>query len=150
MMFQKTFRFALYLILSLSLMTHSVTSLTYGQESAATENAAPSTTTETEGSPFGSLFYMLPLVALMIFMMFAMRPGQKDQAKRDEMLKQLKKNDRVVTAGGIVAKVSNVNTDQKTVKLLLDEKSGSSMTVTIEAISRVVKGDEKVDAQESA
>lgn len=114
------------------------------QETASTETAPAASTTDTDdaASPFNSpLIYLLP-VAVVLVMMMVTRPQQKGQAKRDEMLKQLKKNDRVVTAGGIVAKVQNVNSDQKVVKLLLDEKSGSTMTVTVDAISRVVTGND--------
>lgn len=117
-----------------------------GATSEATESG---TTTAAPGGLFDNPLYVMLPVALVMLMFMVMRPQSKDQAKRDEMLKQLKKNDRVVTAGGIVAKVQNVNTDQKTVKLLLDEKSGSTMTVTQEAISRVVTDDDKVETKES-
>lgn len=133
-------------ILPLLLAALFLSPMAVAQETASTETAPAASTTDTEGaaSPFNSpLVYLLP-VAVVLVMMLVTRPQQKGQAKREEMLKQLKKNDRVVTAGGIVAKVQNVNSDQKVVKLLLDEKSGSTMTVTVDAISRVVTGNDVV------
>jgi preprotein translocase subunit YajC len=91
------------------------------------------------------IMFLMPL-ALVVFMMLVMRPQQKEQKQREQMLKELKKNDRVVTVGGVVAKIANIQPDSKTVKLMLDEKSGSCMTVTLSSIAKVVTGDDKVDA----
>lgn len=127
----------------------------YAQEGAGGDEApAPAATqqdAQSDASPFGNLTFLLIPAALVLFMMLVMRPQQKDQSKREEMLKSLKKNDRVVTAGGIVAKVQNINVDQKTVKLMLDEKTGSTMTVTQEAISRIMTAEDKTaDAKDES
>jgi preprotein translocase subunit YajC len=45
------------------------------------------------------------------------RPEQKKQKKRREMLSELKKGDRVVTAGGIHGTVGNVKEDSVMVKV---------------------------------
>jgi len=95
------------------------------------------------------IFFLMPL-ALVVFMMLVMRPQQKEQKQREQMLKELKKNDRVVTVGGVVAKVANISPENKTVKLMLDEKSGSCMTVTLSSVSRILTGDEKADAGEDS
>jgi preprotein translocase subunit YajC len=95
------------------------------------------------------ILFLMPL-ALVIFMMLVMRPQQRDQKQREKMLNELKKNDRVVTTAGILGKVSIVSPENKTVKLVIDEKSGSCMTVTMSSIARVLTGEEKGDLAEDA
>lgn len=106
---------------------------------AAGQNAPP------PQDPFGGWIMMLMPIVLVIFLMMAMRPQQKDQKKRDQMLKEIKKNDRVLTAGGILAKVASIKQENKTVKLILDENTGSTMTVRLSAIVSVLTGDEKLE-----
>lgn len=93
------------------------------------------------------ILFLMPM-ALVVFMMLVMRPQQKDQKQREKMLSELKKNDRVVTTAGILGKVSIVSPENKTVKLVIDEKSGSCMTVTMSSIARVLTGEEKGDLAE--
>jgi len=88
---------------------------------------------------------MLMPAAVVLFMLLIMRPQQKEHKRREEMLKELKKNDRVVTAAGIVAKIASIKPENQTVKLILDENSGSCMTVTMSSIARVLTGEEKGD-----
>ena len=59
--------------------------------------------------PYGLL---LPLVAVFILYQFVVvRPQRREQAKRDEIIKSLKKNDPVVTIGGIIGTVVSVSED---------------------------------------
>lgn len=58
---------------------------------------------------------MLIMFAIIYFLMI--RPEQKKQKKRREMLSELKKGDRVVTAGGIHGTVGNVKEDSIMVKV---------------------------------
>lgn len=123
--------------------------LLLAQETAKT--AAGSTTEPAASGGSGDfwIFILMPL-ALVVFMMLVMKPQQKEQKQRDQMLKELKKNDRVVTVGGIMAKVAIVSPETKSVKLVLDEKSGSCMTVTMSSIARILTGDEKGDLSEES
>ena len=76
----------------------------------AQENQPP------QGSPWGSFLpMMLIMFAVIYFLMI--RPEQKKQKKRREMLSELKKGDRVVTAGGIHGTVGNVKDDSVMVKV---------------------------------
>lgn len=120
--------------------------LLLAQETA--KAAAGATTESNEGGGSGDfwIFILMPL-AMVVFMMLVMRQP-KDQKQREQMLKELKKNDRVVTVGGIIAKVAIVSPETKSVKLVLDEKSGSCMTVTMSSIARVLTGEEKGDLGE--
>lgn len=63
-----------------------------------------------EGESAGSLFTMLPLIALIfaIFYFLVIRPQQKQQQKLQEMIGALKINDEVVTSGGIIGKIKEI------------------------------------------
>jgi len=77
---------------------------------------------EQQGSPLGSL--LVPLVAMgLMWYLLILRPGRRDRAKRDSLLKALKKNDRVVTIGGILGTVVNVGSDDKEVTLRVDDNT---------------------------
>lgn len=57
----------------------------------------------------GVVMQLMPLVLIfVVFYFLLIRPQQKKMKEHREMLTQLKRNDRVVTAGGIIATVTKV------------------------------------------
>ncbi|MFU8795914.1 MAG: preprotein translocase subunit YajC [Dehalococcoidia bacterium] len=69
---------------------------------------------------------ILLLVAFFAVMYFLMiRPRQKQQREQEEMTKELRSGDRVITAGGIYGRIEGV--DEETV--LLKIESGATMRV---------------------
>jgi len=68
------------------------------------------------GGGGGGLSILLPLLAIMVIFYFLLiRPQQRAEKKRKEMLGQLKKGDRVITAGGIRGSVSKLYDREKIV-----------------------------------
>lgn len=67
---------------------------------------------------------MLPFV-LILFLLFpiVIWPQRKEQQKRDDLIKSLKKNDRVVTLGGIIGTVANISADGKEITLKVDDNT---------------------------
>lgn len=66
------------------------------------------------------LLQFFPLITIMfIFYFLLLRPQQKAEKQRNEMLKNIKKNDAVVTSGGIHGVILNVK--DKTVTLRIDD-----------------------------
>ncbi|MHB8158677.1 MAG: preprotein translocase subunit YajC [Desulfocucumaceae bacterium] len=55
---------------------------------------------------YGTIIYIVALFALLYFLMI--RPQQQRQKKHQEMVRGMKVNDRVVTAGGILGTVVKV------------------------------------------
>ena len=88
-----------------------------------------------QGNP---LFDMLPLMLIMglIFYFLMFRPQSKEKKRRAQMLAALKKNDRVITIGGIVGTVTSVRDEDVTLKV--DESSHTKITFSRSAIQRVV------------
>jgi preprotein translocase subunit YajC len=100
----------------------------------------------------GALMPMLTLFAplLLVFYLLVMLPQRKEQSKRATMLANLKKNDRVVTVGGIYGVVANVHREADEVTLKVDESTNTKLRVTMGSISRVLSGDESSDANKQS
>jgi len=58
------------------------------------------------GNSFGPLFLIVAIFGVMYF--FMIRPQQKQQKKKQEMLANLKQGDRIVTSGGIYGEIKQV------------------------------------------
>lgn len=74
--------------------------------------------------PTNPMLQFLPLVAVaVLFYLILLRPQRREQRRQEDMLKALKKNDRVVTIGGIIGSVANVSPDGKEVTLKVDDNT---------------------------
>lgn len=73
---------------------------------------------ETGPSSMGPMLLMFAVI-FGIFYLLLIRPEKRKQELHQEMLKSLKKDDRVLTQGGIIGIVKNVKDDEVT--LLIDE-----------------------------
>ena len=66
-------------------------------------------------SPLGGdnmLVSLLPFVLIFVIMYFLiLRPQQKKQKEQQEMIKNVRRGDTVITAGGLIAKVTKVIDD---------------------------------------
>jgi preprotein translocase subunit YajC len=61
---------------------------------------------------------LFPIVALMFLWYFVLiRPQRKDKAKREDLLNAIKKNDQVVSIGGIIGTVVNLSEDEITIRV---------------------------------
>lgn len=96
------------------------------------QTSQPSNQTQ---SPLGSMLFPLILFGL-IFYFLLFRPQSREKKRRAEMLSAIKKNDRVVTIGGIIGTVSSVRDDEITLKV--DESSNTKITFSRASVQRVV------------
>jgi len=86
---------------------------------------------------------MVPFVMMfVIFYLLVFRPQAKSRKEHEQMLKNLKKDDEVVTSGGIFGTVVNVKPD--VVTLRIDEKV--RVDVEKSAVTRLVKSRHADDA----
>jgi preprotein translocase subunit YajC len=77
-----------------------------------------------EGGGFMQLLIVFgPMIAIFLIInhFLVTRPQQRQQSKHSEMLTQLKKNDRVLTAGGIIGTFVNLSEDKSEVTLRVDD-----------------------------
>ena len=78
------------------------------------EIVATATTKPGKSGP-SNLWSFMPLIfVVVIFYFVMMRPRQRDQKKRKDMLAQMKKNDRVMTIGGVIGTVVLIKDDEVT------------------------------------
>jgi preprotein translocase subunit YajC len=75
---------------------------------------------------------------LMVFVFYGMMlwGGRKDKKRRQDMLNAVKKNDRVMTIGGIIGTVVTVSDTEVTLKV--DESANVKITVVRSAIQKVL------------
>jgi preprotein translocase subunit YajC len=85
--------------------------------------------------------WFLPLIVMvMVLVLFSSsRTKKTEQKKRDDMLKNMKRGDRVMTIGGILGTVVDVRDSE--VMLKVDESSNTKIKFTRDAIKRVVEED---------
>jgi len=93
---------------------------------------------ETTGGRPPTMWDSLPLFAMMgvIFYFILIRPQGKERKRREAMLSAIKKNDKVVTAGGIIGTVTSTKDDEITLKV--DESTNTKITFSRAAIQKVI------------
>jgi len=98
----------------------------------------------------GQEFWLLSppfLVMLVLFFLIFLWPQRREQKKREQMLNAMKKNDRVVTIGGIIGSVANISADGKEITLKVDDNTRIKFLRT--SISQVLGEEAKDDTSKS-
>ena len=76
----------------------------------------------------------LPFILIMLILYyFMLRPQAKKQKEKEDMLKDLKKGDSVITMGGILGKINGFKENGKLVILKVD--NNTSLTLNKSAIA---------------
>lgn len=97
---------------------------------ATTTNQAPQTING------GLLEALAPIGLMLIFFYFLiMRPQQKREAKRRELIKSIKKGDKIVTSGGIIGSVHKIISDEE---ISLEISEGVRMHILRNMIAQVL------------
>ena len=99
---------------------------------------------------FGNMGFFLPamLGVMVLYMLMSAKPQGKGSTNKTELLANLKKNDRVLTAGGILGTVVNHRSDAEYVTLRVDDSSGSRMQILASSIVRVVTDEDSDKKQD--
>jgi len=106
------------------------------------ENAPPA---EGGASPYVLLIYFAVIMVPFYFLM--MRPKQLEDRKRQEMIKALKKNDKVITLSGIYGTVVSLDADHDRVVLRVDDDRGVKLTFTRSSVLKVVETSQEKAAE---
>lgn len=105
-------------------------------------------TSQPTGTPPGPLDSLLgggflPLILMIgVFWWIMMRGGRKQRKQTEDMLKSMKRNDRVQTIGGIIGTIVDVR--EQEVVLKVDETSNVKIRFNRSAIKEVLQ-DQSVD-----
>ena len=96
-------------------------------------------------SPNVSMILMFAMI-FAVFYFLMIRPQRKKEQERQEMLSKIRKNDHVITTGGIHGVVMNVKEDE--VVLKVDENSNTKIRFSKNAIAGVIRlEDEKEEGK---
>ncbi len=88
---------------------------------------------------------LLPIVAIgFLFFFLIVRPEKKKQAAVSRMQGELKKNDRVVTVGGIIGVVVNTQAGSNEITVRVDESTNTRLHLLRSSISRVVTDEKSI------
>lgn len=88
-------------------------------------------------NPFGQMIPFFVII-MVLFWLMVIRPQKSKERDFKTMLASLKKNDRVVTIGGIQGVVTNVQRDADRVTIRVDEATGATLRVGLSAIAKVL------------
>jgi preprotein translocase subunit YajC len=94
-------------------------------------------TNVTQPSPLAVL--PLFIIIFLIFYFLLIRPQQKEQKRHQKMIESLKKNDKIVTIGGIHGVIQDVKKDTILIKVDDDTK----LLIDKHAVARVKKDREE-------
>jgi preprotein translocase subunit YajC len=102
------------------------------------------------GGGFGWLSMLtLWLPIILLFYLLLIRPQRREQARRQAALAALKKNDRVIAAGGIYGVVAEVDREANRVTVKVDEATNAKLRVTLSSVIPVLQ-DEPPDDKASS
>lgn len=98
-------------------------------------------------APQGSnsiLVQLLPFLPIFLFgYLLLIRPQQQQERKRKEMIKALKRNDKVLTAAGIYGTVLSVDLANDRVMLRVDDEGRVKIPFTMSSIVRLLERSDK-------
>jgi preprotein translocase subunit YajC len=106
---------------------------------------AQETTTQPKSTRPGWTFIIPIVLMVVVFYFVIFRGTPKARQQRAQMLADLKKNDRVMTIGGIIGTVVAVKDKEVTVKV--DETTNTKMTFTKDAIRTVVQDESDLSVE---
>ena len=96
------------------------------------------------GGAGGAAFQLLPLVLIFAIMYFLLiRPQQKKAKEHQKMVTALRRGDQVVTAGGLIGKVSKVTEGQNEVEV--EVATNVKVRVVKSTIAQVLSKTEPAD-----
>jgi preprotein translocase subunit YajC len=93
--------------------------------------------------------FLPPIIAMVaLFYLLMILPQQREKQKKDSILNSLKKNDRVVTIGGIIGTVANVSADGKEITLKMVDDT-TRIKFTRSAVSHKLEDEPAKDEPKS-
>lgn len=95
-------------------------------------------------APMLSMLWPFLMIGI-LFWLLLIRPQRQEHAKRQAMLKALKKNDVVIAAGGIYGVVADVDREANRVTLKVDEKTNTRLRVTLSSVIPVMQDEPSDD-----
>jgi preprotein translocase subunit YajC len=93
-----------------------------------------------QGGGFGSMLPFIAVMAAAMYFLFYL-PSKRERTRQASLLAGIKKNDHVMTAGGVYGVVTDVSKETNKVTVRIDEATGAKMRMDLTSIVKVL-GDE--------
>jgi len=91
----------------------------------------------------GTLSMMFPFIMMIaIFYFFLIRPQQKQKKDHQNLISNLKVNDKVVTSSGIIGKIMAIKDDKNIVIIRVDEATNTKIEFQKHTIVGVIEKEE--------
>ena len=103
----------------------------------------PAATQPADPPPWANPNYILPVALILVFMLMMTKnkpPADKSQV---DLLKNLKRGDRIQTIGGVLGTVNDVRDNEIVVKV--DENANIKIRFARDAIRKVLSDDDKLE-----
>ena len=98
-----------------------------------------------EGEGGSPLIAALPFVLIFgLFYLLILRPQQKQSRQKENMMKSIKRGDKVVTAGGIHGRVVNAEEDLLTIEI----SKGVNIQISRANISALIDNQDKAETKQ--
>lgn len=110
------------------------------------EIVIPTLLAQAEGGPQGLPIWVPFMIVGLLYYFMLFRPEKAQRETHQGLLNNLKKNDQVVTAGGIRGVVVNPQPGESEVVLRIDEGSNTRIHIQRSSISRVITAEDKATA----
>ncbi len=107
---------------------------------AQSQPARPKPTPEDHDVGAGSNFIFLLVFMFAFIWLFIIRPQKREQDEKQTMMSALKKNDRVVTTGGMFGTIVNIKDDEVTLRI--DDQAKVKVRYLKSAISRLADAEQ--------
>ena len=101
--------------------------------------AGPAPDGDAGGGGGGIGLWPAVIASLVDMYLIMIRPERKREKDLQQKLESLKKNDRVVTIGGVYGVVTNVRREVDEVTLKIDEDTNTKLRVTLRSMARVIE-----------
>ncbi len=93
---------------------------------------------------------LLPMGLVFLFYAIFLAPERRKKAEEAKLMAAIKKNDRVVTIGGIHGTVASAPGESDIVTIKIDESTGAKIRVNRSAIARIVNETAATDDKDTA
>lgn len=105
--------------------------------------AGPDKGPQPMGSPFANPMFLVILLMMFVFIVVMPMMNRKQKREKEQMLANLKKGAKVVTASGILGTIVSVKDGDNELTLRTDDSTNSRVRVLKDSITRLVGTDEK-------
>ncbi len=89
-----------------------------------------------------SLLPPLMIIGVLVYVMI-LRPEGRRRADQERLQKELKKNDEIITVGGVYGTVVNAQQDADYITIKVDENSNTKLRITRSSVQTVLNKEKK-------